>query len=45
MGTNGKSAATEALAAAGDHLQAQDVGALDEGNVRCSKKLNLQILV
>ncbi len=29
MGKNGQSAATEALAAAGDHLQAADVGALD----------------
>lgn len=41
MGTNGKSAATEALAAAGDHLQAADVGALDEAMSGASKKLNL----
>lgn len=41
MGTNGKSAATEALAAAGDHLQAADVGALDEAMSGASKKLNI----
>lgn len=37
----GKSAATEALAAAGDHLQAQDVGALDEAMSSAAKKLNI----
>ncbi len=35
-----KSAATEALSAAGDHLQAQDVGALDESMSGAAKKLN-----
>lgn len=39
MNMNGKSAATEALAAAGDHLQAQDVGALDEAMSGAAKKL------
>lgn len=41
MSINSKSAATEALAAAGDHLQAQDVGALDEAMSGASKKLNI----
>lgn len=41
MNQNGKSAATEALAAAGDHLQAQDVGALDEAMSGAAKKLNI----
>lgn len=41
MERNGKSAATEALAAAGDHLQAQDVGALDEAMSGAAKKLNI----
>ena len=39
MDKSGKSAATEALAAAGDHLQAQDVGALDEAMSGAAKKL------
>jgi alkylation response protein AidB-like acyl-CoA dehydrogenase len=41
MDISGKSAATEALSAAGDHLQAQDVGALDEAMSGASKKLNI----
>jgi len=39
MTMKGKSAATEALAAAGDHLQAQDVGALDEAMSGAANKL------
>lgn len=42
MDITGKSAATEALAAAGDHLQAQDVGALDEAMSGAAKKLNIK---
>ncbi len=41
MGKNGQSAATEALAAAGDHVQAQDVGALDSAMSDAMKKLNI----
>jgi len=41
MGKNGQSAATEALAAAGDHVQAQDVGALDSAMSDAMKKLNV----
>lgn len=41
MTMKGKSAATEALAAAGDHQQAQDVGALDEAMSSAAQKLNI----
>lgn len=41
MKETGKSAATEALAAAGDYVQAKDVGALDEAMSDASKKLNI----
>ena len=42
MINNKKSAAIEALAAAGDHLQAEDVGALDEAMLGASKKLKIK---
>lgn len=42
MSNKGQSAATEALAAAGDHLQAQDVGALDEAMSSATKKLGIK---